>query len=70
LRKRRPWGERRRVAEFDDRSRHFRQVALNGFGQRLLVSRLTALPFILVHADVALNDVRDWGPRGIAMFSI
>jgi len=51
LSKRRLWGERRRVAEINDLSRHFRQVALDGFGQRLLVSRLTALPFKLVHAD-------------------
>jgi len=49
---RRLWGERRRIAEFDDLSGYFRQVAFDDFGQRLLVSRSTALPFKLVHIDV------------------
>jgi len=43
---------RRLIAEIDDLGCHFRQALLDGFGQRLLVSRLTALPFELVHVGV------------------
>jgi hypothetical protein len=34
----------------------------------LFFSRLTALPFELVHADVCSNKWRDGRPRGIAVF--
>jgi len=49
---RRPWHDGRRFAEVDDLAGHLRQIAGDGVRQRLLLGRLTALPFELVHADV------------------
>ena len=46
-RQRRPWRDRRRVADSDDLSRHPRLVAGESFGQCLSVGR--AVPFELVH---------------------
>ena len=64
-RQRRAWRDRRRVADIDDLGRQFRQLAGDGFGQCLLVGRVTALPFELVHADVVYR-MRGGRPRGIA----
>jgi hypothetical protein len=44
--------DRRCVADLDDLGRHVRQIAGDGIGQCFLVSRFTAVPFELVHADV------------------
>ncbi len=56
-RQRRPWRDRRRVADSDDLSRHPRLAAGEGFGQCLLVGRATAVPFELVHLMRNFNRV-------------
>ena len=64
------WGQRRlgrdrrRIADFEYLCRDFRQFAGDGFGQRLLVGRVTALPFELVHAGVFVGCAAR-GSRGI-----
>src|SRR3979411_367513 len=52
---------RRARASVEVFGRHFRKFAGDGFGQCLFFSRLTALPFVLVHADVCSNKCATGG---------
>ncbi|OIQ70904.1 hypothetical protein GALL_474820 [mine drainage metagenome] len=55
-RQRRAWLNRRGVADVDDLRTHIRELARDCFGQCLLISRLTALPFELVHVERYLGN--------------
>jgi hypothetical protein len=67
---RRLWRDRRRIADIEDLARNFRQIAGVGFGQCLLVSRVTAWPFELVHAGVCFFGWRGGKSCGIIMLVI
>ena len=60
--------DRRRIADIDDLARQLRQIVHDGFGQCLLVSRLPAVPFELVHEGCVIWLKCAWpeAARGIA----